>query len=44
MLPDLQLHIDSMVAGGDMVVSRYSATATDSGASAREREMIQLNG
>jgi steroid delta-isomerase-like uncharacterized protein len=29
MLPDLQLRIESMVAEGDMVVSRYSATATD---------------
>jgi steroid delta-isomerase-like uncharacterized protein len=29
MLPDLHIQIDSMVAEGDMVVSRYTATATD---------------
>jgi steroid delta-isomerase-like uncharacterized protein len=29
MLPDLQLHIESMVAEGDMVVTRYTGIATD---------------
>jgi steroid delta-isomerase-like uncharacterized protein len=29
MLPDLRLHIESMVAEGDMVVTRYTGTATD---------------
>src|SRR5262249_59589068 len=30
MLPDLNIEIEAMVAEGDMVVSRYAATATDS--------------
>ena len=30
MLPDLHIQIDAMIAEGDMVVSRYTATATDS--------------
>src|SRR5262249_21273374 len=30
MLPDLHIEIEAMVAEGDMVVSRYTATATDS--------------
>ncbi len=29
MLPDLQIHVESMVAEGDLVVSRYETTATD---------------
>ena len=29
MLPDLHLHIESMVAEGDMVVTRYTGIATD---------------
>ena len=29
MLPDLSIEIEAMVAEGDMVVSRYTATATD---------------
>src|SRR5262245_17806317 len=29
MLPDLRIEIEAMVAEGDMVVSRYNATATD---------------
>ena len=29
MLPDLNIEIDAMVAEGNMVVSRYTATATD---------------
>jgi len=29
MLPDLTIHIEAMVAEGDLVVSRYTATATD---------------
>jgi steroid delta-isomerase-like uncharacterized protein len=29
MLPDLRIQIDEMIAEGDMVVSRYTATATD---------------
>jgi steroid delta-isomerase-like uncharacterized protein len=29
MLPDLRLSIDAVIAEGDMVVSRYTATATD---------------
>jgi len=29
MLPDLQIHVDAIVAEGDLVVSRYSTTATD---------------
>ena len=29
MLPDLTIHVESMVAEGDYVVSRYTATATD---------------
>jgi len=29
MLPDLQLQIESMVAEGEMVVTRYTGTATD---------------
>jgi steroid delta-isomerase-like uncharacterized protein len=29
MLPDFALHVEAMVAEGDMVVSRYTATATD---------------
>src|SRR5262245_51883449 len=29
MLPDLTIHIDAMVAEGDLLVSRYTATATD---------------
>ena len=29
MLPDFRIHVDAMVAEGDMVVSRYTATATD---------------
>jgi predicted ester cyclase len=30
MLPDLQIHVEAMVAEGDLVVSRYETTATDS--------------
>lgn len=30
MLPDLRIEIEAMVAEGDIVVSRYTATATDS--------------
>lgn len=30
MLPDLQIEIDAMVAEDDMVVTRYTSTATDS--------------
>jgi steroid delta-isomerase-like uncharacterized protein len=29
MLPDLQIHVEAVVAEGDLVVSRYSTTATD---------------
>src|SRR5262249_50270536 len=29
MLPDLTIHVDAIVAEGDLVVSRYTATATD---------------
>ena len=29
MLPDFQIQVEAMVAEGDMVVSRYTATATD---------------
>jgi steroid delta-isomerase-like uncharacterized protein len=29
MLPDLQIRVESMVAEGDLVVSRYETTATD---------------
>jgi len=29
MLPDLQIHVESIVAEGDLVVSRYETTATD---------------
>jgi len=29
MLPDFSIHIDAMIAEGDLVVSRYTATATD---------------
>ena len=29
MLPDLQIEVETLVAEGDMVVSRYTATATD---------------
>lgn len=29
MLPDFAIHVESIVAEGDLVVSRYTATATD---------------
>jgi predicted ester cyclase len=29
MLPDLRIRIEALIAEGDMVVSRYTATATD---------------
>ena len=29
MLPDLTIHVDEMIAEGDIVVSRYTSTATD---------------
>jgi predicted SnoaL-like aldol condensation-catalyzing enzyme len=29
MLPDLQIHVDAIIAEGDIVVSRYTTTATD---------------
>jgi len=29
MLPDLRIRVDAMIAEGDVVVSRYTATATD---------------
>src|SRR5215467_2463392 len=29
MLPDLRIEIDAMVAEGDLVVTRYTSTATD---------------
>ena len=29
MLPDLTIHVDEMIAEGDMVASRYTSTATD---------------
>ena len=30
MLPDFAIHVDAIIAEGDLVVSRYTATATDS--------------
>src|SRR5215471_15818204 len=29
MLPDFRIHVEAMVAEGDLVVSRYTVTATD---------------
>ena len=29
MLPDFRIHVDAIIAEGDIVVSRYTATATD---------------
>jgi steroid delta-isomerase-like uncharacterized protein len=30
-MPDIQIHIEDLIAEGDLVVSRYSSTGTDTG-------------